>query len=415
MAGVNIGNLGLLQLRYEPLIVEALASGAKAFNRPEVTNWEGDLIDFRVHVGRNVGMGWTEDGGAFSVPDKQDYVTARVGRRFFQTKLQISTGALAAARTDKNAFRSALDSEVKGATKDVIKFFNKFFFLDGTGTVALLQGTPATLTANIQVDNAGLLYRKAVLEVRDTSSSDASLGDIKVLSVEPNIDSTGWAQFALDTGYLAGAISASAVAGDKLVWKDGYNRAISGLDALIDDSATTFQNVDVSLYPEYAAYVNSNGGTMRPMTPLLLRQTLTALKQKQGNTEDVGELEMFANAHLAREFEEMYEGAYRLMGSNETSTVGMKSTHFVSSLGRIDVTVDTDCPRNKVFLCDNSQLRHCVQKPLGFDKDGGQIFRNSHNSMHATAIMTGISQMMIKDRKSSAKIEDLQDNAVIAW
>ena len=160
MAGVNISNIGLLQLNYQKLIVEALSTGAKAFKDIETLNWEGDELDFRLHTAKNTAMGFVEDGGAFSTPDKQDYATIQVGRRFYQTKLQISSGAMAAARTGRKSFVSVVNSEVRGVTRDAMDFYNRFYFLDGTGTVALLaDATLASAATDVPVDNAALLWK----------------------------------------------------------------------------------------------------------------------------------------------------------------------------------------------------------------------------------------------------------------
>lgn len=419
VSGVNVGNLGVLKTNYEDLIVKTQAEGAKAFTVPQVKKWEGDVVEFRVHVKRNPNMGAVEDGGEFSTPGKQSYVAAKVGRRFFQTKLQISTGAMAAASSaGKGAFIGAMDSETQGITSDILSYQNKMFFRDGTGVVAVLKGSPANATANIQVDDTGLLWEDGEYEVRDVSASNAQLGNIKVLAKEVAIDSEGFSQFSLDTGFLAGAVSGSAVGGvagtgDTLVWKGGFNRTISGLDVLVDDAATSsFQNVNTTTHPQYTSYVNSNSGTLRPVTPLLLRQTLAAVKQRMGNSLVMKPFRMWATTFISKEFEEMYEGALRI--DNGATSVGLNVSSFNSVLGRIDVEIDADALKNVIFLCKPDELVHYVQKPLSFDKDGTQIFRNSHGALHATAIMTQISQMAIKDRKSSAKIKDVADNATVS-
>ena len=72
MVGVSVADIGLLQLNYQKLIVEALAHGARAFKDVETLNWEGDKLDFRLHTAKNTAMSFTEDGGAFSTPDDRD-------------------------------------------------------------------------------------------------------------------------------------------------------------------------------------------------------------------------------------------------------------------------------------------------------------------------------------------------------
>lgn len=418
--GATIDNLGLLQINYiEDLVVDILQNGAKAFKDVETKTWEGLELDFRLRTARTTGMSFTEDGGARSTADKQDYVTAKAGRRFYEAKVQVSIGALAAAKSRSKSFLSVVESEVKGVMNDALSFFNKFYFRDGTGVVGLLKGSPASATANIQIDNAQLLWRGGIYEVRDTSASDAVLNDIKVKDVESAIDTDGWAQFAIDTTYGTGIVSASAAAADKVVWKgtganSAWNRVFSGLDLLVDDASSTFQNVNVTTYPEYAAYVDSGGGTNRPLTPLLLRRTLAAVAQKAGNSDRASrKYKAYSNAWIGAEWEGMYEGAYRLSAGD--GSVGFNAPRFMSQLGEVELDNDTDCVRNKLFLVDRAQVKHLVQKPLSFDRIGNEVFVPSQNNMTASAVMSMVSQMMIEDRTTSAKLEDIEDNAQTSY
>jgi hypothetical protein len=400
----------LLQLKYEQLIVQILSAGANAFKVPEVVNWEGDQIDFRVHTAKNTGMGFVEDGGAYSVPDKQDYAVVRVGRRFWQAKLQVTIGAMAAARTGARSFRSVLDSELRGMTSDAMDYFNRMFFLDGTGVVATIKNTGSTSggkAIDVQVDNAGLLWKGGEYDVYDTTLA-TKRGTATVETVEHNIDSSSGYALINFTSTLPSGTTAT----DVFVWKGSLNRAITGLDALIDNASGTFQNVNTATYPEYVSYVNT-AGSDRPITPLIFRQTFAATKQKMGNRKLSQGWKCYSNAWLGVEFEQMYEGSYRLESGKKG--MGYEGASFISSLGRVDLECDTDTPRGKIYLLDPTQIKHAVQKHLGFEKDGETIFRKDHNSMHASAIMTYIGQMFIKNRNTSAKIEAIDDSAVVAY
>ncbi len=417
MAGVSIGDIGLLQLNYQKMIVEALATGAKAFKDIEAHNWEGDKLDFRLHTARTTAMGFTEDGGARSVADKQDYATIQIGRRFYEAKLQISAGAMAAARTGKKSFVSVVNSEVKGVMRDALDFYNGFFFLDGTGEIGKIDGTTSGST-NIDITDVAhsLLWDGLVVEFRDAAAATTVHGTATLLNTEHDL-TTG--EVLINT---VAALPSGLADGDTIHWKgsgttSAYNRAIHGLAKLVDDTQNTFQNIAVGDAStddtnKYVAYVNGNSGTNRPLTPLILRQTMAAVRQKCGNSAPKKGWTVYSNAWILKEFEEMYEGAYRLQGG---STQGYEGASFLSSLGKVNLTVDSDCPRHKLYMVDNSQIKHAVQKELGFDKDGlSSLFRNSHSNLNATAVMTCISQMYIKDRKSSARVDDIADSAVVS-
>jgi hypothetical protein len=185
------------------------------------------------------------------------------------------------------------------------------------------------------------------------------------------------------------------------------NRAITGLDKLIDDAATTFQNVAVSTYPRYSSLVLDNGGSAQDLSPSLFRQMLAGLMQKSGNAKPSQGLKVLTSAWDAINFEEMYEGELRLSPSDTTS--GMAVSSFQTSMGKIEVIVDADCLYGKMFFIDPSKIERCVQKELHWRKDdkGGGIFKRSDLAGIYTATAMEICDLRIHDRNTSGKIENL--------
>src|SRR5690606_23417107 len=97
-------------------------------------------------------------------------------------------------------------------------------------------------------------------------------------------------------------------AGNLLVWKNSLNRAITGLDALIDDAATVFQNVNVAAYPRYSSLVLDGGGAAQDLTPTLFRQLLAGLQMKSGSDQPTGGLSVWTEPYQMINLEELYEG-----------------------------------------------------------------------------------------------------------
>lgn len=408
LTGVNIGNVGLLYPKFEKVIVRTLNDEAKAFKMAKRDmNWTGDFIQGTLHTARSTAMGFTEDGGRFPNADKQDYLSYKIGRRFYQNKIKITDGAMAAAKGGENVAKDVIQSEIRGMMNDVLKYFNLFFFRDGTGVCATLKGTAVTGSSNIDVDDSRLLWPGGTFQLYDTTLA-TNRGDIIVSNVDQALDANGNATFDPS----ASITSLSAVSGDKMVWDGSLNRAFSGLSSLINDSATTFQNVNVATTPRYSSMVLDNSGTNRALTPHLLRVMLAGIKQKAGS-EAGGGLKVFADNWVGVEFEEMYEGELRLTPSDTTQ--GYASTTFQSALGPIEFIPDADCKRHTIFALDPSQLYHAVQKDLGFRLENGEIFKRSDDAAYWTATMLSISQMYIEERNTSGRINDISDSATHAY
>lgn len=409
MAGVNIDNVGLTFTRFLDGVVETLnhTSKARSLVRQQ-DKWTGSHIEGKIHTARSTAIGYVEDGGAFPVADKQDYETYKAFRKFTVGSVQITDGAMATAAKSPNVARDVVTSEVKGLMNNILKFENGFFFRDGTGTVATLaDGQAAGTTADVQVDDARMLWDGGTYNQYNAALS-AKDGDVTVSNVESALNANGNSVINLSTG-----LAATTATSDVLVWNGAVNRAITGLDKLIDDSTSTFQSVDVSLNPRYSSTVLSNGGTKRDLTPALFRSMLASIQSRSGSERPSDGLSVLCDSWQAINVEELYEGELRL--TPESKVGGLAVAAFQSALGRIDIIVDTDCLHNKMFFCDFSKIYRAVQKQLGWRREGGSIFKRSDVSGVYTATAIEIAEMYIKERHTSGKIEDLNASMATAY
>lgn len=418
MAGVNIPNVGLTYTRYLKGVVETLNMVSKARTLTKNDDkWTGDHIEGRVHVRPSGALGATEDGGAFSVPNKQTYVPFKAYRKFVQGSIQLTDGVMAAASGEENVAKDVTTSEVKGLMKEVLKWENQMFFRDGTGSVAQVINAE-TGSTDIEVTDARALWEgvtyeiydndnTTVLENSDSDPTGSSRGTITIDNVEQALTSNQY-RVNLTANFPSGGEVA-----DHIVWKGSLNRCPTGLDALIDDSTGTFQAVSVTTYPKYTSLVMDNGGTARDLTPTLFRQMLAGLYQKSGNDRPDSGLTVLCNSWQAINVEELYEGELRL--TPETKVGGLAVAAFQSSLGRIEILTDSDALHKKMFFADFSKIYRAVQKPLSWRKQGGQIFLRSDAAGVHTATCLEIYDYYIKERHTSGKLEDLAQSAVVAY
>jgi hypothetical protein len=406
VAGVTISNVGLLHTKYLKQISETLNQESKARNLiKQSQEWTGSHLEWVVNVARNPALGYVEDGGAFPVADRRRFVRAKAYRKFVVGSLQLTDGVMATASGSPTVAKDVIESEVDGMMDSLLKYENGMLFRNGDGSVATVKtGTTGT---TLIADDARMLWENAVFAVYDSTLA-TNRGDVQISSVASAPTASNYA-----TVTLVASVPSGTVAGDKLVWKgvsgadDSLNRAITGLDKLIDDAATTFQNVAVSTYPRYSSLVLDNGGSAQDLSPSLFRQMLAGLMQKSGNAKPSQGLKVLTSAWDAINFEEMYEGELRLSPSDTTS--GMAVSSFQTSMGKIEVIVDADCLYGKMFFIDPSKIERCVQKELHWRKDdkGGGIFKRSDLAGIYTATAMEICDLRIHDRNTSGKIENL--------
>jgi hypothetical protein len=202
MAGVNIGNVGLTFTRYLDGVTETLNQASKARNMVRKDDkWTGANNEWRVHTARNHAIGYVEDGGAFPVPDKQDYVAAKSYRKFVVGSIQLTDGVMATAAKSKNVARDVITSEVKGMMTGILKFENGMFFKNGDGSVGIVQtGTSET---SLLLDDARMMWDGGVYQVYNAALT-TNRGNITVTSTASAPTASDYATVTLSANVPTG-------------------------------------------------------------------------------------------------------------------------------------------------------------------------------------------------------------------
>lgn len=411
MAGVSIDDFGASFIHYLPGVVMTLNNTSRARLLPKgELKWEGKNLEKYVHVRRNVAHTFTEDGGPIPAAGKQSYVASKAYRKFGVGSVRVTDGILDNAKTTKYAAITVVESELRGMLDTIRKAENFWFTRDGTGVAALLGTT--TSGSTITVTDGRMLTEGGDFTILDTDGSTVNATFI-VSTIARAFTAAG----EVTVTPTASVASGSQAAADYIVWGTGskmmYNRAPTGLDAMVDDNTGTFQAVDVTTYNRYTSPVFTNS-TDRPLTPNLLRTSLAAVQQESG--QDPGsELTAVGNYWEGINFEEMYEGELRI--SESTKVAGVEIASFQSTMGKVNIVTDPDAPYGKLFLVDFSQITRAVQHELDWRRNGnspGSIFQRSDNSLQHTATCLETYEYFIEQRNKCAKIENIKETKTTA-
>ena len=408
MAGVNVDNVGLTYVHILDGVTETLNQSSKARNLVKQNyEWRGSHLEHKLHTARNHAVKFLSDGSAFPVADKQDYVSMKIGRKIVGGSIQLTDPVMATAAKSPEVALDVVASETEGLMKGILKFENFFFLRDGTGAVATIKS--AFSGSVFKVDDARAIWDGATYQVYNSTTL---VGDVTVSSVASAPDSSGFFSVTVSAGS-----SLTLASGYTLYWDGAYRIAYTGLQSLIDDSTppfgTTFQNVTMSLYPRWTSMVSDNSGTKRDLDPTLFRQLQAGIFHKSGTDLPVNGLTCFGSAWQLANLDELYEANLRL--APDASTSGVATPAFQSSLGKIEMTADSDAPYNQIMLADLSQVYRGVQKKLGWRTQNGQIFLRSDTAPVWTATAIEIAELYIKGRNSSGRIDDLNETVKTAY
>lgn len=198
----------------------------------ETQDVQGKNFTTPIHYGRNAlaGIGYAE-GDTLGTPGQQAYATAIIPNAHLYARIQVSGQVMAATKSNAGSFIRALDSELKGATNDMKKAFNRQ--LHGDGFDKLAVWTTADDTSGTVVDDGnGFAFTHLpnggtmTCDLIDTDGSTERGADLVV---------TLGAEAA--TGYnvtWTGTVSGSAD-GDFLIPANTLGKQLMGIEGIISD------------------------------------------------------------------------------------------------------------------------------------------------------------------------------------
>jgi hypothetical protein len=408
MPGVGIDSFGAAFDHNLPGVVKILERTSKLRKIPlGKLKWQGNKVVKTLHIQYNTSWTSTVDGGPIIPASKQGYVKMEASRRFHGGSVQITDGELENAKTSKNVAIRVVDSELRNLLELAKRYENFMFSRDGTGIISKLGDTVSGTT--IKVTDARMMLRGLEFEIRDASTPTTIHATGKVKSVSRAPDTNGYFSVTLES-----SIAASGQAeGDLIVWQTGdysaYGRAIHGTGCLIDDSTSSFQGVDCSLYPQWTSPVLDGGGSTQTLTPSLFRQMQATLKQESSDDSVPGGMLVYTSVWDGVTVEELFEHLLRL--TPDAKSVGMSGGMiFKSALGQFTVMSDHDMPYGEMHFIDRKQLSYLKQRELGWRKtgrDSGSIFLRNDRNYSYTANALEIGDLMIEERNSCGKITNL--------
>jgi hypothetical protein len=144
----------VLKVRYIGPIREQLNNATVLMSRilPEdnATNVSGKSFTVPLHTGRNAAAGvGMADGGTLPTAGQQGYDVAVIPNAYLYGRIKVTGPTIRAARDDAGAFVTAVESEIKGVTRDMKRAINRQLHSDGTDALAFWVGADDTTPATV--------------------------------------------------------------------------------------------------------------------------------------------------------------------------------------------------------------------------------------------------------------------------
>jgi len=335
----------------------------------------GKNFTIPMHYGRNEGIGARGDGSALMTAGQQAYKEAIVPMRYLYGRIQITGPTIKAARNDAGAFTRAVDSEVKGVTRDLKSAMNRMLAGDGTGRLATCGTTSASTT--VVVGSTSMLRAGMPIDVLVAADGTTSTGAVgrSVTSI------TNATTFVISGAAITtDATFAVYVSGSRNLEVQGLQGIVSASD--IGGGYGSFQNLAVASYPWHKATVLANSGTKRAISDTLLQTLLDTVAQTGS-----GEISALYTTYGVRRAYQALLTATKTFVNKMTLAGGADTISF----NGMPFIVDKDLPLNNIYGLDESALKMFKMADFDWmDEDGAILSRVSgYDAYEAVLYMYG--------------------------
>lgn len=350
----------------------------------------GKQFTVPLHIGRNnsAGIGVAENG-ALPAAGAQMYATAVVPNKYLYGRIQITGQIIKATKSNAGSFIKAIDSEVKGLTRDMKKSVNRQLHSDGVDALGYyLTGTGAM--SGTTDDGQGNAFTHiptggVALDVYDISSGATKTtftapGTVTLgAKAAANYAITSTANLPNAQAYDSTHTSGMGTAGpDPFILSGSLGNQMMGIAGIIGNSnnhtptlATAgLHGLSATTYSWWQAQVFNNSGTKRALTLEMLQDPLSdiVVNSDYGDT-DVKFL--LSNVYVRDKYVALCQSMRRLVNEMEMDG-GFSGVEFNGK----PWVVDPQCRRNRVYYIVPDSLKIFRNSDFDWmDMDGAVLAR----------------------------------------
>jgi hypothetical protein len=359
-----------------------------------------------LHTGRNSTAGSGRgDGGTLPTPGQQGYDVAIIPNAFIYAQIEVTGPTIRATRDSAGAFVTAVDSEIRGATRDMKRQFNRQLNGDGTGALAYWTATDTTSGTDVDDNNGHAfvhLSKAGTVTVDLIDSGDNDTVNADSIVVTRGADGSGVVAITW-TGTVDNGDD-----GDYLVLEDTLGFEMMGIRGIVDDAdppllAGGLHGLAVSSKAFWKAVVKDNSGTDRALTLPLLQDTISSIVEDSDFDESDIDL-MIGNLKIRDRYYDLLIQEKRFVNTMKLDG-GFTGLEFN---GRPFV-VDNQTDRGKIYFLTTETLK--IYRTSDFDwmeKDGAVLHRLEGKDAYRASLYH-YGNLGCTARNANGVLEDLED------
>jgi len=389
----------ILKEIYEPPLRDQLQSEVLTLTRIEKTSEGvshevgGKYVTFPTRIRRNHGIGARRENEPLPEAKSQKYVSARVGLKYLYGALSITGPTMELAKTNPQAFSSAMELETEGLRETLRKDLNRQMYGTESGIMATIPTGTASAGTTHRVTNAQYLEDGMIVDVRSSDGSTVVVSKAMITEVQDDND------VVFDTSF-------DSTDGDIITRAGSYGKEKVGFQQIVSTTGTLF-NIDPTLYPTWKSVVNSNGAVNRALSEGLMIKTVDDVYKKGGKT-TVG----FTTLGVRRSYFNLLSQQRQFVNTKKFEG-GFEGLAFTTDRGEIPIIADVDCQPNRIYFMNEKELKLYEANQWGFmnyDGSNWQRVKTAEGNFDAyEAMMYKYCELGTHRRNSHALLSDITE------
>jgi hypothetical protein len=382
---------------YEPSLQMQLNEETTTLKRIERTsegvtsNVGGKYVVFPIHTRRNTGIGARLENEALPTPGNQTTLAAQVPLRYLYGGVEMTGQTFELAKSNPQAFISAMDLEMQGLKRDLATDNNRMVYGNGTGAIATITNSATASTANIT--HSYWLQLGELVDVYDATGVTPKVTARTITAITATSVTFSGATFAFvatDIVVRSGSIGTSS---------GSIQREWTGLDKIVQTSGALYGVTDAV----WTGNIDANGGVNRPLSEGLMTNMVDSIRLRGGNVTVI-----FSNLGVRRAYANLLTQQRRFTNTQEF-TGGFSGLAFTTDKGDVPLVVDTLAPPNTLYFLNEKEIKIYRESDWSFMDRDGSMWNRKDGYDDYIGYMYQYSELGTHRRNSHGRISDITE------
>lgn len=388
---------GILKEVYENKVRDQLNNEVTSLRRIERStegvshDVGGKYVAFPIKTRRNHGIGARNENEPLPDARSPKFAAARINLAHLYGAVSLTGQTMELAENNEQAFASVLDSTLEDIKTALAKDMNRQIYGTSDGILAVVAADGSN---TFTVSSAQYLEVGMVIDVWDPTFASEKLDNRNITAIS-------------GTTVTYDGADGTVAASDVVTRTGSQQRETIGFGQIIKATGQLY-NVNPATEPVWASTVNSNGGTLRPLSEGLMIKMIDDIRTLSGKVPTV----IFTSLGVRRSYFQLLSQQRRYNDTMEFAG-GFKGLKFETDAGDTPLVSDYDAPPNKLWFANEKQLKLYEEKDWSFmNRDGSnwqRVIQSTGNYDAYCAYMYKYCQTGTHQRGAHGLLSDISE------